>query len=209
MNQLIWDFGTLDKDQEADYVKALLDQFSEDNVFKRFSNESLSKTITSAQQLVRTLTENIASVSQRDFQRVFKLVSFFFNKKKEMYQLYKKTKTDFEVKKMNDNELINESVILALAVVYYFRLPSNVTMNKKLGRRLSPREAFEEFMDEQICHSDSKFVDILDHEMSFYLNQMKLPGSIAKNNALKENVFAIVVSVASKFVLLFIPFFFF
>ena len=208
MNQLLWDFGALDESAEADYVKALLDQFAEENsIFERLVKQEvtltqLSEWVTSSQKLIREITGNIASVSQRDFQRVFKLISFFFLKKKQVYQLIEEGKIDRPSRffKPNDSEVLEESATLAIAMAYYLRLPSTQKSPKDTFKSIKPREIFEEFMDKQLESSkqERKFKRILEDEMNFYVDQMRLPGSIAKNEALRENIFAIVVCVATK-----------
>ena len=209
MMELIWDFGALDDSQEADYVKALLDQFAEQNsIFERLTKQEVILTtfsgwICAAQSMIRKITGNVASVSQRDFQRVFKLISYFYHKKKEIFGLIetKQLKKPRGFSKMSDSDILDESVILAIAVAYYLRLPSTQKDPENSNQTVKPRDLFEQFMNTNLTlrNKDKKFRDILDDEMSFYLEEMRVPGSIAKNDALKENIFAIVVCVANKY----------
>ena len=234
MNELIWDFGSLSQDQESDYVKALLEIFcTENHIFKQFDKQDpklafLSKVITESQELVRKITGNVASVSQRDFQRVFKLITFFFEKTKTIIKLVKEKALEKPPgfrKDLSDPQILEKrfyfffpkffpnlffifSTLLAIAVCYYFRLQTVQEDPKNSQLTIEPRKIFETFMDKKF--EEGSFKELLDDEMTFYLKEMKnFPGSIAKNEALKENIFSLVVSISTRFFFFFFFFFFF
>ena len=50
---------------------------------------------------------------------------------------------------------------------------------------------------------EKTFLEILKDEMNFYTNEMKIPDSIARNDALKENIFSIVGKKKKKFEIFF------
>ncbi|HEY8540757.1 MAG TPA: hypothetical protein VIL29_00125, partial [Pseudothermotoga sp.] len=82
-----------------------------------------------------------ASVSQRDLQRVFQLLEFFF--------IQKRTFKEHQVfGKLTDFRLIQHCVVLALAMVYYFRLDTEHN-----GR--NARAEFAERIDKHLRYKSS------------------------------------------------------
>ena len=181
----------MDKDQELDYVKAQLDFFNkENNTITRyftddvFGREFLANLITSAQEFVRNALKESA-VSQRDLQRVFQFLQFFYKKKTESMKT---------VSREDREEALAESVLLSIALVYYFRLDSGEEEN-------NPRESFAETINNQILtlggrkYEHLEFIGVLEDEMNLYVEELTLPGSIAENQSLKENLFSIIVCI--------------
>jgi hypothetical protein len=91
--------------------------------------------IVEAQKFVREAYGKSA-VSQRDLQRVFQLIEFFFVQK----QIHKEHRVFGE---LTDFRLIQHCVVLALGLVYYFRLDTEHN-----GR--NSRAEFEEKIDRHL-----------------------------------------------------------
>ena len=132
---------------------------------------------------------------------MIKLLKFFYHRKKVIMSLHAKKLLSITPKNepSNDTEIFEESLIFSIAVAYYLRLPSQaVDVNDKL---VKPRALFEDYMDNYLKTSplgNLKFKTILVNEMNFYIDNMTIPDSIAKNEALKENIFSIVVCVTAR-----------
>ena len=82
MSELVWDFGSLGEKEEEEYIRVLLSQFCEENlIFKKvfeqdsYLNDTI-KLIMGAQNKIKNLAHE-ASVSQRDIQRGFPIITFF------------------------------------------------------------------------------------------------------------------------------------
>lgn len=112
-----------------------------------------------------------SSVSQRDIQRVL------------TFYLWFKKGLEKECRKCSDKGDIHErAMTLSLGLVYYMRLS------------LKYRQMYESFLSEH----DVQFRKIYDAELEWLINSVKLPEGIAKTNALKENLFAVIACTATR-----------
>jgi len=84
-----------------------------------------------------------------------------------------------------------QSVVLSLAHCYYYRLgDSRVQLSDAMDRIITMN------MPVQLgYYNRKKFVEIIRQEHSRYVDLMEIPKGIAKNKALKENLFMILVCV--------------
>ena len=109
------------------------------------------------------------SVSLRDVQR-YKTICEFFEK----------------YNNLNPSDE-HRSGILALIHSYYLKLPN-----------LQQRQEFMKIIAGQLKIDINHIKKIYEDEMAFYLNNMKVPQGLALNEALSENVFAILVCLVNK-----------
>lgn len=139
--------------------------------------------LSASQGFIRKV-EKPYSVSLRDIRRVMKLVKFFYksfkNRPAYKYPLSGKV------------PIIVRSYILALSFCYYFRL-------------------YERELRDQYCHEmerilhnfkinieDHIFFRVIHEEQEDYINRMYIPSNIFINDALLENVLAMVVCIITK-----------
>lgn len=107
-------------------------------------------------------------VSQRDIQRVFTLYQWlikYFNKFKP---------------ERHENK--RRALFVSLGIVYYMRL--NTTFRQKYLKELNKHKGVAR---------EIKFIDALNEELNWFIDQVPLPKGIAQTTALKENLFATVV----------------
>lgn len=144
----------------------------------------LSDLIITSQQLMRSYSKKqlrsdgftadealVASrscVSQRDIQRVFTL-----------YQWLMKTYHTFKLHN-DDNDCRRRAILVALGIVYYMRLDENY------------REQYITDMEEGLG-GDVQFKQAFNDEIDWFMDRMDLPTGIARTQALKENIFAIII----------------
>lgn len=128
-----------------------------------------------------------SAVSQREFTRVFKLLPFF------LQLLTKKGEQDARAgQRIRHSRLLQESMHLSIALVYYFRLPmvTDAAMGAAGG---SLREAF---CRHGIFGRDGGrgFKKTVDDHLAWFVSRehFVIPNAIALNQALLENVFAVV-----------------
>ena len=112
-------------------------------------------------------------------------------------------------KKENNSELISEkdrnfyknldilslqkySVILAVFVCYYLRIPE-IESREKLQKEIN--ESLKQF---SFLGKDSDFLDIPLKEESYVADNIELEKGIAKNRALLDNVFSLFVAINNK-----------
>jgi hypothetical protein len=146
------------------------------------------------------------SVSQREIQRCFNLIEFFWQRKSNVELDY-------------DNQPEPKRCItLALALIYYFRLPTNEDNSQRNDNKTPPREELATVLSSVI----PDFVDIIQYELENFVNtdNFVIPHGVAINQAvgflyiyiysirtkvtdshlskIREHIFSIVVSIVTR-----------
>ena len=196
----MWDYGSLNEQQEREYVNAkmeMLTQQSSKGVTDGTEAEAISpEDITSLTDLILESQKKMreyafeqlkelsginipvpvarvcakSSVSQRDIQRVF-----------TFYKWLMKTYTEFNPHQESTKLHHRRAVMVSLGIVYFMRLNSKYRVKYRL------------FLDSVGRLADEvTFSLAFENELRWYIDNVELPPSIAKTEALKENVFAII-----------------
>jgi len=136
-----------------------------------------------SQDFVRNCKIKRVHPSIRDFVRGMKLYLFFKSEQGRKI-----------VRPMKEAAQVHwQSLLLSLAVTYYFRLPSEhlakftAEIDKKISAMKSPFRKFSTFVDE---------------ELSYFYDLMDIPAGIAKTKSLQMNLFCNVVCIQTKIPLL-------
>ena len=182
MSRIMWDYGALNKNQEQEYIKQKFAVSALAGNLNIHVLGHLSAQIATSQQLVRKFAENQlekvgfnsvdaktcakSCVSQRDIQRVFKITEFL----------------DY-INDENTPRNIQKSIIVAIGLVYYFRLDDTF--------RIQFRNEIDKLFGLTFSKTLNKYVDE-------FIKRVKIPPGIAETNALKENLFATLICTMSK-----------
>ena len=193
MIDYVWDYGSLGPKDERDYIQRMVKGPSA--AYQRMLVHLLSE----SQNFVRATENNPFCVSLRDVYRCICLINWF----KEMMELknqHQKMKKDecpshleeyFSISQKFHNKPLTKSIVLALAHCYLSRLHS--AESRKQYRFI--------IMDLFIKHRmvmdkvPDTFAAIVRMEEEDYLERMELPPGTAKNAALRENVFVMLVCI--------------
>jgi len=180
MIDYVWDYGHLDDKSERKYVQAMLYSITSNDKLKPIMIEL----ILIVHQQFRCW-EDVSSVSLRDVVRYRKLFQWFVASIKQREELRKNKPKQW-------NRMYQErAIILALLYCYYFRISSQ-EKRKDLIRIINPYL-------EKLSFDESDVEEILLNEENDFLNRMEpLPDDIARNQALRENVFALIVCILTK-----------
>ena len=186
---LMWDYGSLGEDQERQYVQAKVDMQS--SWLSDLQKTTLTEVIVSSQKLIRQyafeelnkwkLTEQEARfsskccVSQRDIQRTFTFYGW-------LLKFYRR------MKPYNDDDFTSSyrAILVALGVVYYMRL--NTKYRAKYEQDLTLKHKFTAL----------PFSEAFQSELEWYAQQIEFPKGIAKTQALKENLLAIILCTVTQ-----------
>ena len=189
LEHLMWDYGSLGEDQERQYVLAkvvlLSNQLSEvqqsiltevivcsQNLLRQYAFEELSNKLTEQEAKISSK----CCVSQRDIQRVFT----FYEWSLKLYQTFKPHKDS------SDFTASLRAILVALGIVYYMRL----------NRKYRARYQHELSLGHNIAVL--QFSEAFESELEWYSQQIELPTGIAKTQALKENLFAVVICTVTQ-----------
>ena len=186
LDLLKWDYGSLNEVQESDYIreklKLLNKTMTELDVFILTSRISKSQMVIrdfAMEHLIRCgSTEDQARVaskscvSQRDIQRVITFYEWLMR----VYNKYKQHGKDADYHQ--------RAVIVAIGVAYYMRLD------------LDFRKRYREQIDK--CSSNAmSFSNAFQEELDWFTGEVYLPPGIARTEALKENLFAVIICTAT------------
>ena len=218
----MWDFGSLKENEERDYILSKLRLL--DSQLTELECETLIEKISLSQRLLRQFTKdyliqaNVAakdataasfsSVSQRDIQRVLK----FYIWLKSSFQLLEKygySGTSEERSVSNNWQLSVRALFVSLALVYYFRL------NAKYRKEYAIQMDAQPFLVTQVTEGCDKgthhfegirvtFTKALKDELDWFMENIDRPVGVADTQALRENLYAIIVCCMTRIPLIII-----
>ncbi|ETO01874.1 hypothetical protein RFI_35566, partial [Reticulomyxa filosa] len=171
MKEYVWSFGRLSELDEQQYIVEMTNQvknelpFNLHEDFEKRKNE-ISKKIATAQKFLRIHLRDKAIVSLRDVSRCLKIFEWL------MKQCY-------ELNNSNDIPWISRSLDIAIGLCYYFRL--NINERQDLSKELSS--------------TDITFTKLLEQEVDKLCKSFLIPGGVALNQGLKENLFILFMSI--------------
>ena len=207
----MWDFGSLKENEERDYILSKFKLL--DSQLTELECEILIEKISLSQHLLQQFTKeylidaNVAekdatvasfsSVSQRDIQRVLKLYIWL----KSSFQLLEKygySGTSEERSVGNNWQLSVRALFVSLALVYYFRL------NAKYRKEYAIQLDAQPFLVTQVTEGCDKgthrfegirvtFTKALKDELDWFMENIDRPVGVADTQALRENLYAIIV----------------
>ncbi|RUP51300.1 LOW QUALITY PROTEIN: hypothetical protein BC936DRAFT_148836 [Jimgerdemannia flammicorona] len=170
----VWDFGSLLPQDEQAYIKIMTKTKELGALFAVLLFES--------QQFMREV-DGPYSVSLRDVKRAVALSDFFLDS-------FVKRWGNIEKSKAKGNRV--KAMVLALGLSYQFRL-----YDQQL-RQLYRQRISKLLQQHNWDVTEEKFKDILQKEELDYVDRMIIPPSTALNEALLENVLAMIVCILTR-----------
>ena len=189
MIDYVWDYGTLHSNDEKSYIKQMVMQLADAACENGKWREQITKLLIVSQEFSKNATKNSWCVSLRDVHRCRILIEFFYNMLTSMNVQAKEHDSGHHKTKPED-DVYTCSVVLSLAHCYQSRLATIKLRHdywKKCSMVLYGSESHAKTL-----------ADIVRHEQMDLLNRMDLPQGIAKNMALCENVFVILVCILNR-----------
>ncbi|XP_060763768.1 E3 ubiquitin-protein ligase rnf213-alpha-like isoform X2 [Neoarius graeffei] len=176
LTPLVWDFGKLNEHTQELYITQMVKTFFHKEKLPNAKEHQLlfTKVISASQKHMAELTDECRMVSLRDIERCMKTVMWFYQQKKELFQ-----EIDKKRKKKGSIDDLVRSLILAVGVCYLASLENR----KKYLAQVS--KAFS-----MSCSDIEKEIELC---KKVFISNVDCPASVAKNEALKENVFMMVV----------------
>ncbi|XP_069124642.1 uncharacterized protein [Argopecten irradians] len=173
----VWDYGRLSDNDEQRYIRTMVGSVLDSHTL----SETLAELLVMSQMFTRDLEHTDYSVSLRDVDRTIRLVKWF----KAMLANKNKAYCGSE-------DIERKAVILAMAMSYQSRIC-----------KTSRRKDYVLKMASVFCqhHTSLKETDVTEtirNEQDDILNRMEIPEGIARNTALRENVFVMFVSILNR-----------
>ncbi|KAK3605800.1 hypothetical protein CHS0354_002416 [Potamilus streckersoni] len=186
MVDYVWDFGSLSRSDEKMYIEQMV---CGKLGLKLEMEMLLADALVISQEFIRTIEGVNCCVSLRDVRRCTNLTVWL----KDFLCKKKKLKASNQMRLYSSSEIEIRAIILALAHCYHSRLIDSRTRQKY-------REAlFGAFVKHhESMYMEDKIKEIIREEQEDILNRMELPQRVAKNTALQENVFVILVCILNR-----------
>ncbi|ESO94720.1 hypothetical protein LOTGIDRAFT_232244 [Lottia gigantea] len=203
MLPLVWDFGQLNTTIENLYIQQMVQRAIDEEELGDMPKlkETLSSILVASQDFMRSQNNECSFVSLRDVERVLTVMCWLLQQADEgdLFDKIKgdenddeewgeKTNDDEEEDDEEEDEMVNDitiALILALAVCYRSGLRSRDEFDKEIIKTFKPPFYLPDGIKE--------YQRIIDRCQESFLEDVDLGTNIAKNHALKENIFLMVV----------------
>lgn len=175
ISPLVWDFGQLNDDTQKLYIIQMVKTFFKKQKFSTEHEETFIKVISASQRHMAQCTDECRMVSLRDIERCMKMVLWFYQQGALLFPLIDEKKQD--KKRMTD--YVIRSLILAVGVCYHASLKN--------------RDAYRDSIAKELSINATDFSEEINLCQEVFTDQVQCPASTARNDALKENVFMMIV----------------
>ncbi|CAM4568990.1 unnamed protein product [Lepidochelys olivacea] len=194
MLPLVWDFGELNEKTQNLYIRQIVksimkEKLPEDNM------DVFTSVISTSQKFLREKREECRIASLRDIERCMGVLLWFYNLRDLLFPLIDKKKSGAQHSQDQDPthalakgcekdqiSLLNEaqrSLVLAVGVCYYVSLESRQDYLKEIAKCFSVPESL---LQQEIVLCQEVFLD-----------NLSVPKTTARNDALRENIFMMVI----------------
>lgn len=185
---LVWDFGQLSDSAEQMYIKQIVQRQVKANEIEERHIPVICNMLSSSQQFMREKKDECSFVSLRDVERCMQVFVWFY-KNHCMFVKNLKDSMPRQTKWRNKpnfspaSDRVTWSLLMATGVCYQSCLESKVQYQKIIGQLLTP-----EYKPQRIQQE-------IQHMQELLLSGVPLGKTIARNEALKENFFMMVLCV--------------
>lgn len=190
MIPLVWDFGQLNDRSELIYIKQIVQRVAKDKVVCADHITVITEVLSASQKYMRKRKDECSFVSLRDVERCMQSFVWFYENHERFFDELREYERKQNAEKMagnqrgrNERDPIMWSLIMAIGVCYHACLEHKEkyrdTVSKCLPDLYTPAVVVQEI---------SLMQDLL-------LSGVPMGDTIAKNSALKENVFMMVLCI--------------
>ena len=195
----VFNFGSLKPEDESAYIKNMVERIvdklfdgKENNKEKNYLIQIETTCVNLCQNFVKK-NNDASIVSLREINRFNIFLEFFFNYLSERKHYKGIIQNDIEIieiydfySKKNDMEIFYFALNLSLYICYYLRLP-NKKSREELCSQIDKNKYFP-----------YNFLKIPEMELNVLIKNFSVPEGIAKNKALKENLFLLFFCIINK-----------
>ena len=195
MKPLVWDFGQLDQNTERLYIRQIVNRYVgiRESILNRPGIlDTVTIVLATAQGFMRMQKDECSFVSLRDVERAMMVMIWFCNLRDNLEQAliakHERSQSNLpEETRLPPLETVTRSLVLALGVCYQAKLHDRRSLLEAVVEQFKPPCAVPGGVDQ--LYREIK------HCQEVFLDEMKLPPQIARNHALSENVFMMVVCI--------------
>uniref|UniRef100_A0A4W5LLN5 RING-type E3 ubiquitin transferase n=1 Tax=Hucho hucho TaxID=62062 RepID=A0A4W5LLN5_9TELE len=185
MIPLVWDFGQLNDHTENMYIKKIVKRVVQTNVINVTYASWITNVLSASQRYMRKRTDECSFVSLRDVERCMQaFVWFYKNHKMLLADLWEfERNQNAERRKQIPRDPVLWSLVMAVGVCYHACLENKEEYRQNICKYLTG------------IYTPLKVMQEISLMQDLFLSGVPLGETIARNNALKENVFMIVICI--------------
>ncbi|KAK9530838.1 hypothetical protein VZT92_012317 [Zoarces viviparus] len=175
MASLVWDFGQLSDSTELSYIKQIVQKQVVNHGLPEVCKDIISNVLADSQKYMRSRKNECSFVSLRDVERSMKVLVWFYQHSEVLFN---------NCSHLNEAHKALKCLILSVGVCYY---PSLEDKEHYLS-------VICQYFPDPLCYPIALQEEISSCQ-DFFLQNIQTRATIAKNVALKENVFLMVVCI--------------
>uniref|UniRef100_A0A8B9G672 RING-type E3 ubiquitin transferase n=1 Tax=Amazona collaria TaxID=241587 RepID=A0A8B9G672_9PSIT len=188
MIPLVWDFGQLNSLTEKIYIQQIVQKVTEHVPMEQSEAELITEVLFTSQQYMRQRDDECRFVSLRDVERCMEVFRWFYKRSQLLLRELEKYLAEKRSPKSTvERNNIIWSLVLALGVCYH------ASLEKKEAYRNAISQVLPKPYDTQ-----KKILEEISLMQDLFLSGVHLRDTIARNLALKENVFMMVICIELK-----------
>nr|XP_023992641.1 E3 ubiquitin-protein ligase rnf213-alpha-like [Salvelinus alpinus] len=185
MIPLVWDFGQLNDHTENMYIKKIVKRVVQTNMINVTYASWITNVLSASQRYMRKRKDECSFVSLRDVERCMQaFVWFYKNHKMLLADLWEfERNQNAERREQIRRDPVLWSLVMAVGVCYHACLENKDEYRQNICKYLTG------------IYTPLKVMQEISLMQDLFLSGVPLGETIARNNALKENVFMIVICI--------------
>ncbi|XP_026181025.1 E3 ubiquitin-protein ligase rnf213-alpha-like isoform X2 [Mastacembelus armatus] len=190
MIPLVWDFGQLNDHTEKIYIQQIVQRVVESKEIDQSYIKYITDVLSASQKYMRTRKDECSFVSLRDVERCMQALVWFYNNHViffvELEEFESKQNADKNERHQRQSELRDPvlwSLVMAVGVCYHACLENKDKYRQKISKCLP------------LPYSPVKLMQEISLMQDLLLSGVPMGDTIARNSALKENVFMMVLCI--------------
>ncbi|XP_021270744.1 E3 ubiquitin-protein ligase RNF213 isoform X1 [Numida meleagris] len=187
MIPLVWDFGQLNNLTEKMYVQQIVQRVTEDIQVNQAEVKVIAEVLIVSQQYMRQRDDECSFVSLRDVERCMEVFKWFHKRSELLLGELEKYLAERRAPRGPERNNVIWSLVLAVGVCYH------ASLEKKEAYRNAISKVLPKPYDTQ-----KKILEEINVMQDLFLSGVHLRDTIARNLALKENVFMMVICIELK-----------
>ncbi|KAJ8398812.1 hypothetical protein AAFF_G00420090 [Aldrovandia affinis] len=190
MIPLVWDFGQLNDHTEKMYIEQIIQRMVETSRIDARYTSMITDVLSSSQKYMRTRNDECSFVSLRDVERCMQAFVWFYSNHRmlltelEMFLVRENPERSGRTQRLTEErDPVVWSLVMAVGVCYHACLENKDQYRKKICKHLPDK------------HNPQKVAQEISLMQDLLLSGVPLGETIARNSALKENVFMMVICI--------------
>ncbi|XP_068575114.1 E3 ubiquitin-protein ligase rnf213-alpha isoform X2 [Cebidichthys violaceus] len=190
MIPLVWDFGQLNDDTEKIYIQQIVQRVVTNQAIDQSYIRWITDVLSASQKYMRTRKNECSFVSLRDVERCMQSFVWFYNNhvmlfpELEEFELNQRTeRNDRHHRHPDARDPVLWSLVMAIGVCYHACLEKKDKYRQIISKNLPP------------AYTPAKVMQEISLMQDLLLNGVPMGDTIARNSALKENVFMMVLCI--------------